>query len=135
MSRIIWITALLISVSAYVHAKEQQCSPKKHASVPTLTNMTYHKARKSLLAKGWQPQQTKPFNTATDDPDIAYGNGKVFWDKGYIEVEACAGTGIAPCAFLFTDVYGTKLRVNTVGEEDPGSKVYAIVSGYRFVCD
>ncbi|RYY83793.1 MAG: hypothetical protein EOO15_20715 [Chitinophagaceae bacterium] len=135
MNRLIWLTTLLISISAHVHAKEQHCSPKKHASVPALTDMTYHKARKILLAKGWQPQQTKSYNTAADDPDISSGNGKVFWDSGYIEVEACAGTGVSPCAFLFSDVYGTKLRVTTIGEEDPGSKAYAIISGYRFVCE
>jgi hypothetical protein len=61
--------------------------------------------------------------------------GKGFWAKGYVEVEACAGTGVAPCAFLFKDVYGTKLRIFTVGEEDPGSKAYARVSGFQFICN
>lgn len=135
MTRILCITALLISISAHVHAKEPQCSPKKHASVPVITAMTYHKARKILLAKGWQPLQTKNFNTASDDPDIAYGNGKDFWAKGYVEVEACAGTGTAPCAFLFKDVYGTTLRIFTSGEEIPESKAFARVSGFRFICN
>ncbi len=135
MTRIICIAALLISASAFVHAKERQCFPTKHASVPVITDMTYHKARNRLLAKGWQPHQTKSFNTAADDPDIAYGNGKGFWSKGYVEVEACAGTGVAPCVFLFKDVYGTKLRIFTVGEEDPGSKSYARVSGFQFICN
>ena len=135
MFRFSWQTILLISISFLAHAKEQPCSPNRHASVPALTNLTYHKARKSLLAKGWQPLQTKPYNTAADDPDVSYGNGKVFWDRGYVEVEACAGTGVSPCAFLFSDVYGTKLRVTTVGEEDSASKAYATVSGFRFVCE
>lgn len=135
MTRLICITALLMSISAYVHAQEQQCSPKKHASVPVITDMTFHQARKILFAKGWQPLQTKNVSTASDAPDIAYGNGKNFWAKGYVEVEACAGTGTAPCAFLFKDVYGTKLRIFTVGEEDPGSKSYSRVSGFRFICN
>ena len=126
---------VLISISDYAHANEPQCYPNKHASLPIITNKTYHKARKILLAKGWQPLQTKNFNIAPVDPDIAYGNGKNFWAKGYIEVEACAGTGTAPCAFLFTDVYGSKLRVFTEGEENPRSKSYASVSGFRFICN
>ena len=131
----ICMTSALLSISDFAHANEPQCSPKQHASVPVITNMTYHKARKILLAKGWQPLQTKNFNTASDDPDIAYGNGKKFWAKGYVEVEACAGTGTAPCAFLFKDVYGTTLRLFTLGEEIPESKAFARVSGFRFICN
>jgi hypothetical protein len=79
--------------------------------------------------------QTKPFNQASSDPDIASGNGRIFWKKGYVEVEACAGTGISPCAFLFKDAYGNRLRVTTAGEELPRDKVYARVTGFSFVCD
>src|SRR5688572_3918400 len=84
-------------------AQEPPCAPKKHARLPAITEMTYHRARKKLLAAGWQPLRTKSFNEARTDSDISYGNGQLFWRKGYVEVEACAGTGVAPCAFLFKD--------------------------------
>ena len=85
-----------------------------------------------LLAAGWQPIKTKSSNT---DYDISYGNGPVFWRKGYIELESCSGTGVAACAFLFKDAFGNRLRVTTAGEELPGEKIRARVNGSRFVCD
>lgn len=109
--------------------------PSKHAKLPTVTGFTYHKARKALLSAGWQPLQTKSFNEANTDPDISSGNGALFWKKGYIEVEACAGTGIAACAFLFNDAYGNRLRITTAGEEDPKENAYVKVTGLRFLCD
>jgi hypothetical protein len=114
-------------------AQNKPCRPAKHAKLPSITGLTYHKARKRLLAAGWQPLRTKSFNEAATDPDIAYGNGRIFWKRGYVEVEACSGTGIAACAFLFEDAYGNRLRVTTAGEETP--KGSARVTGFRFVCE
>jgi hypothetical protein len=74
-------------------------------------------------------------NEANTDPDIKYGNGPLFWRKGYVELEACSGTGVAACAFLFKDAYGNRLRVTTEGEEIPRLKSYARVSGVRFMCE
>ena len=59
----------------------------------------------------------------------------MFWSKGYVELEACSGTGVAACAFLFKDAYGNRLRVTTEGEELPEEKFYARVSAYKFVCE
>lgn len=116
-------------------AQEKPCQPQRHAKLPPITELTYQKARKKLLAAGWQPHQTKSFNEAEEDPDIKYGNALLFWRNGYVEVEACAGTGVAACAFLFKDAYGNRLRVTTAGEELPKEKSYARVSGFRFVCE
>jgi len=112
-------------------AQQGRCNPRRHAKIPPIYNSTYHKARKKLLAAGWKPFQTK---TATD-PDVANGNGELFWRQGYVEIEACSGTGVAACAFLFKDTYGNRLRVTTSGEELPDVKAYARVSGSKFVCD
>ena len=49
--------------------------------------------------------------------------------------EACSGTGVAACAFLFKDVYGNRLCVTTEGEEVTREKSYARVSGFQFVCE
>lgn len=88
-----------------------------------------------MLAAGWQPLRTKSYSEADTDPDIAYGNGRAFWKRGYVEVEACSGTGVAACMFLFRDAYGNRLRVTTAGEELPEKKAYARVTGFRFVCE
>ena len=132
----LWL-AILFSVLAggIAWAQDKPCRPRRHAKLPPVTELTYHKARKRLLAVGWQPLQTKSFNEADDDPDISYGNGRLFWRKGYVEVEACAGTGVAPCAFLFKDAYGNRLRVTTAGEELPRQKAYARVTSFYFVCE
>jgi len=116
-------------------SQDKPCRPARHARLPAITKLTYHKARKRLLAAGWKPLRTKSFSEADSDPDIAYGNGNIFWKKGYVEVEACSGTGVAACAFLFEDAYGNRLRVATAGEELPKQKAYARVTGFRFVCD
>lgn len=128
------IVLSLLTSTSYAGTK---CYPKQHAKIPTgIVDQTYHKARKMLLASGWQPLQTIPDNEAEDNPNISSdGNGKTYWEKGYVEVQACAGTGMAPCAFLFKDAYGNKLGVFTKGEEDPEYKAYARVSTYKFECE
>jgi hypothetical protein len=93
--------------------------------------MTYHAARRRLLAAGWRPLRTKK----ADDPGVTSGNGPLFRRKGYVELEACAGTGHAGCAFLFKDRFGNRLRVTTEGEELSGGEAHAAVNGYRFVCE
>jgi len=127
--------ALLIFTTTVAFAAEKSCKPSKHAKLPAVTEFTYHKARKALLSAGWQPLQTKSFNEANTDSDISYGNGALFWKKGYVEVEACSGTGIAACTFLFKDVYGNRLRVITAGEEYSKENAYARVTGLQFVCE
>ena len=126
---------ICIFLSSNLQAQEKPCAPRRHAKLPAITEFTYHKARKKLLAAGWQPLQTKAFNEAEEYPDIKYGNGLGFWRKGYVEIEACSGTGVAACAFLFKDAYGNRLRVTTSGEDSPREKYYARVTGFKFVCD
>jgi len=115
-------------------AADMPCYPPRHAKVPVTIELSYHKARKRLLAAGWQPLRTKPYNTSDTDPDISSGNGLIFWRK-YSELEACSGTGSAACSFLFHDVYGNRLRVITEGEELPKTRTHAIVTSLLFVCD
>ena len=128
----IFISGLMAGTAS---AQVKPCQPRRHAKLPAITEFTYHKARKRLLAAGWQPLQTKSFNEADTDPDISYGSGQRFWRKGYVEVEACAGTGVAACTFLFKDAYGNRLRVTTAGEELPRQKAYSRVTGFYFVCE
>jgi hypothetical protein len=131
-----WLAVLICCfATGTVLPNAKPCRPRRHAKLPAIKEVTYHKARKRLLAAGWHPLQTKALSEADTDPDIAYGNGQLFWRKGYVEVEACSGTGVAACAFLFKDAYGNRLRVTTEGEELPKQKAYASVTGFRFACD
>lgn len=107
-----------------------QCIPKKHANVPNITEKSYQQARKLLIQNKWQPLRTLSNNSTQED--LGYGNGWRFWKKGFKEVESCAGTGLAPCIFNFTDVYGNNLKVYTEGEESAQYKAH--VSNYEFHC-
>ena len=116
-------------------AQRKPCQPTKHAKIPAIAKATYHTARKRLLAAGWQPVPRKSIDETSHDPSIADGNGPIFWERGYVEVEACSGTGVAACSFLFKDAYGNRLRIRTAGEELPEQKSYARATGSRFLCD
>ena len=132
----IWLAVLVCCLATNIAwAQNRPCRPARHARLPVIRELTYHKARKMLLAAGWRPLRTHSYKKAGADPDIAYGNGQLFWKRGYVEVEACSGTGTAACAFLFKDAYGNRLRVTTQGEELPKERAYARVTGFRFVCD
>lgn len=110
-------------------------APARSVPIPPLKGATYHQARARLLAAGWFPVQTKPPGVIADnDPDIAGGNGRTFWERGYLEVEACSGTGLAPCAFRWADKYGNQINVTTRGEEAPEHKAFAMAFGTRFLC-
>jgi hypothetical protein len=131
MQRAWLLVCLLVLAVGTAIAQTQRCQPSKHGKVPTITKLTYDAARKALIAAGWEALRTK----SKTDVDISEGNGPDFWQRGYVEVEACAGTGRAQCAFLFKDSYGNRLRVTTAGEELPREKAHAIVTGSSFVCD
>lgn len=114
-------------------AQNTKTASAKTPKAPAVKGMTYHKARKIILARGWKPFRSIPENEVATNTDIKSGNGKEFWKRGYVEVEACSGTGEAPCAFEFQDGKGHHLRVFTTGEENPKRKSFAIVSGVEVV--
>jgi len=132
MKKPLLMLLLICLATGIVFAKDKQCKPATHAKVPAIAEFTYHKARKALLAAGWQPVQTVRWQEVDE---TLYGQARDFWEKGYIEVEDCTGTGLSPCIFLFKDTYGNRLRVTTAGEEDPEGKFHAMVTGFEFVCD
>jgi hypothetical protein len=130
------IAVVLMIAFSFASTFAADCPPPKRAvPIPTLKGTSYHQARARLFAAGWFPVQTKPRGVTPDnDPDIASGNGRLFWERGYLEVEGCAGTGLAPCAFRWADKYGNQFSVFTRGEEAPEQKAFAMVSGGRFLC-
>jgi|GEM_PF-5469616 len=68
-------------------------------------------------------------------PVVTGWNGPIFWKAGFLELEACSGTGLGFCAFLFNDAYGNTLRIVTAGEELQDPPSHAIVQNYKFVCE
>lgn len=81
-----------------------------------------------LIKNGWQPHQTIYHGHASEQ--FPYANFKIFWDKGFWEVEYCSGTGLAECGMNWMDVYGNILHITTSGEEDdsPNPDYHAGVS-------
>jgi hypothetical protein len=109
----------------------ETCRPARYSKLPTINGLTYPRARKILLNAGWRPLKT---NSSPTDVDISYGNGRLFWRRGYVELEGCSGTCVAACSFLFKDRFGNRLRVTTEGEELPRDNAHAHVNGFHFVC-
>ena len=82
----------------------------ENAALSQVVGLTYDDARVVLLREGWTPRQD-----AGDG--MLSGNGHIFHARGYTELVASSGTGLAPCRFEFTDRRGRVLVVGTEGEE------------------
>lgn len=85
-----------------------------HTPVPKITGLMYEQARERLIDAGWQPHRNHWSHA--NEPDMQYGNGLHFWEKGFHEIIDASGTGLRHCTFGFTDVYLNKLIVITAGE-------------------
>lgn len=90
---------------------------RAHTPIPKIHGLDYEVARAKLIEAGWQPAMHH-WNHG-EKADLAYGGGKTFWDKGYCEIVAASGTGLAHMWFRYRDVYGNELIVMTAGEVDP----------------
>ncbi len=126
-----------------VHAEENFWNKPPHPNgpygydenLPDLLNikgLTYHKARPIIIGAGWSPLQTLQEGTEDYEMNATFGESKLFWSKGYHEVQTCTGAGMAYCAFLFQNKNGDQLRVVTKGEEWEEYSSFAKVAGYRF---
>jgi hypothetical protein len=71
-------------------------------------NMPYREARSLLIQQGWQP------NVQGDPPNLNNSTVKELVDLGYEEVKDCAGTGLGPCRFEFTNKAGELLVVSAI---------------------
>ncbi len=136
------ILLVLFLFSFAAHAEDNFWDKKPHPdgwygydeSLPDLLNikgLTYHEARPIIIGAGWIPMQTLEEGTRDHKITTKYGEGKLFWSKGYIEIQTCSG-GATYCAFLFQNKKGDRLRVVTKGEEYEEYKSFARVTGYRF---
>jgi hypothetical protein len=101
---------------SYQHANNSLISVDDNG-VPKIEGMSYDDARKSLIESGWKPKLSGPPELVDGFDERYNGNGILFWKRGYKEIEACAGTGTAPCVMNFQNEQGQVLRVITNGEE------------------
>jgi hypothetical protein len=94
-----------------------------HTPIPRIAGLRYGEARNFLIDAGWQPW--RHHWSYGSQPDLQYGNGKIYWERGFWEIIHASGTGLSHCLFEFRDVYGNRLMINTAGEldEDSGSDV------------
>jgi hypothetical protein len=102
-----------------------------HTPIPEIYGLPYSKARQLLIQSGWQPFMNQW--SYANDVNIRHGNGMVFWEKGYHEIDSTSGTGYGFCRFEFVDAYNNRLKVITAGEEIPVENIKAIVVRWFFV--
>ncbi|WP_175006889.1 hypothetical protein [Burkholderia lata] len=81
---------------------------KGRAKVPNVYNMPIDKARKVLVAHGWNPVR----GGASGEP-----RQSALVRRGIVETESCAGTGLGFCDFGYAAPAG-KLTLTTVGDGD-----------------
>jgi len=68
----------------------------------------YQQVRAALIKEGWRPvrQQQEEFDSMANEHK----------QLGWTEVKSCAGSGLAPCIFIWQNKQGKRLEVVTVGE-------------------
>ena len=69
----------------------------------------YDKVRTILIKEGWNPTQQ-----SQESFDFMAQELK---ERGWFETKNCAGTGRAPCLFIWKNLQGRELEVVTTGEE------------------
>jgi hypothetical protein len=98
------IAATVPALLACVHlATQAQAIPIVSLGTP------YAQVRAALQKEGWTPVRQTP-----EPHDYM---GAELRKRGWNEVEVCAGTGRAPCVFVWQNRQGKRLEVVTTGEE------------------
>lgn len=98
------------------------------ALVPNIYGLPIDKARKILVGKGWKPVASKPASHS----DLSSREAG-FVKHGIVEVDSCAGTGFAFCAFDYKRPEGW-LSVTTVGEGEDADHDLPSIVGYGVKC-
>lgn len=80
--------------------------------LPRVEGLGYDVARTQILNAGWIPVKI----VKLDALDIYAESLK---QQGFVEVEACGGSGLIPCSYLFKNTDNKLLRVVTMGEGMP----------------
>ena len=83
-------------------------STNKSQDLPLQEGMTYGEARQVILEQGWKPNPNVQSNLSSTVV-------KEIFDRRYIEISDCSGTGEAPCRYEFVNQNGELLYVVTSG--------------------
>ncbi|WP_103666363.1 hypothetical protein [Pseudanabaena sp. BC1403] len=83
-------------------------STNKSQDLPLRKGMIYGEARQVIIEQGWNPNPNVKSNLRSTVV-------KAIFDRGYIEIEDCSGTGEAPCRYVFVNQNGDLLYVVTAG--------------------
>ena len=121
--------SLLSNSNANVKASPSPAAsptPSDQPAIPKIYGKPYGLARKLLIKEGWLPNKRPHLHG--QDAAVQSGNGPIFWQRGYWELESCSGTGSAFCLFEYIDPTGRLLEVVTEGEEDEAGTYHATVS-------
>ena len=88
--------------------EDRRLTAEANQSTPSIKEgVDYRKARQALIDAGWEPvPQTE--STSFFGEEIR---------RTYREVKDCAGTGKAPCIFVFKGKNGRTLHIHTTGED------------------
>ncbi|MBD2202610.1 hypothetical protein H6G33_12230 [Calothrix sp. FACHB-1219] len=85
-----------------------QDSANPVAKITLKEGMLYRTARELVMQQGWQP------NLQGDAPNLRDNTVRELFDFGYKEVKDCAGTGLGPCRFEFTNKAGELLWISAI---------------------
>ena len=85
-------------------------------------NQSYRALRQELIDMGWQPATFELEN------EFETVRNHIHQVEGWHEIEACSGTGLGFCKFIFQDEQGNQLSITTVNNDPvfPASERYRI---------
>ena len=103
------LSVFLISADSSTHGISSAFAAADKDLNAEILDVSYEDARKTILDHGWQPFENMK-------PDDLVFSSKDMYDKGYVEVDVCAPTGVMPCKFFFKNEDGGYLQILTQGE-------------------
>ncbi|PCH98419.1 MAG: hypothetical protein COB76_07080 [Alphaproteobacteria bacterium] len=89
---------------------------QNHEKKSLILNMPYHDVREIIIQNGWKPYEREDRNYDT----MGFHAEDLIKNFGYIEVDACSGTGMGYCQFYFKNKHGVFLRVTSKESPFPG---------------
>jgi hypothetical protein len=106
--------ALALALATFLAA-----GPANAEALPSFPkNATYETGRKDLQYFGWRP-------AAVDEANKGCSIGREDVCQKFPEAEACSGTGMGRCTFLWKKGQ-TLIEIATVGEEIPALTIAAV---------
>lgn len=109
-----WVSLSLILLANLAFASSNDVLPR-------VEGLGYDVARTQILNEGWMPVKIFKLNAL----DLYAESLK---SQGFVEVEACGGSGLIPCSYLFKNSDNKLLRVVTVGEGMPHVELIRFVT-------